>query len=61
VPFRIGVDEAASGAIAPIIAMTAAAGVTLAVVRKARTLFWSAVGLLLVLTHPAGQGSDEKP
>jgi hypothetical protein len=61
VPFRIGVDEAAAGAIAPIIATTAAAGVTLAVVRKARMLFWSGVGLLLVATHPAGQRADEKP
>jgi hypothetical protein len=61
VPFRIGVDEAAAGAIAPIIATTAAAGVTLAVVRKARMLFWSGIGLLLVTTHPAGQRRDEKP
>jgi hypothetical protein len=61
VPFRIGVDEAVSGAIAPVIATTAAAGVTLAVVRKARMLFWSGVGLLLVATHPAGQRPDNKP
>lgn len=61
VPFRIGVDEAVSGAIAPVIATTAAAGVTLAVVRKARMLFWSGVGLLLVATHPASQRPDEKP
>lgn len=61
VPFRIGVDEAAAGAIAPIIATTAAAGVTLAVVRKARMLFWSGVGLLLVATHPANQRADENP
>jgi hypothetical protein len=52
VPFRIGVDEAASGAIAPLVAITATAGVTLAVVRKVRMLFWSAVGLLLVAAHP---------
>jgi hypothetical protein len=55
VPFRIGVDEAISGAVAPVIAVTAAAGVTLAVVRKARMLFWSAVGLLLVATHPVNR------
>jgi len=61
VPFRIGVDEAAAVAIAPVIATTAAAGVTLAVVRKARMLFWSGVGLLLVATHPAGQRADENP
>lgn len=53
VPFRIGVDEAASGAVAPLLAVTVAAGVTLAVVRKARMLFWTAVGLLLVAGHPA--------
>ena len=52
VPFRLGVDEAASGAIAPWVAVAPAAGVTLAVVRKARTLFWSAIGLLLIGTHP---------
>ena len=52
VPFRIGVDEAASGAVAPLLAATAAAGVSLAVIRRARVLFWSAVGLLLVVTHP---------
>jgi len=53
VPFRLGVDEAASGAIAPWLAVTPAAGVTLAVVRKARMLFWSAIGLVLVAAHPS--------
>lgn len=53
VPFRIGVDEATSGAIASLLAVTAAAGVALAVVRKVRILFWSGVGLLIVATHPA--------
>lgn len=53
VPFRIGVDEAASGAVAPLLALTAAAGVALAVVRKGRMLCWSAVGLVLVWA-PAG-------
>ena len=52
VPFRIGVDEATSAAIAPLLAATAGAGVTLAVIRKVRMLFWSGVGLLLVATHP---------
>ena len=53
VPFRLGVDEAVSGAIAPWLAVTTAAGVTLAVVRKARMLAWSAIGLLLIATHPS--------
>jgi uncharacterized membrane protein YbhN (UPF0104 family) len=53
VPFRIGIDEAASGAVAPLLAITASAGVALAVIRKVRVLFWSAIGLILVATHPA--------
>jgi hypothetical protein len=53
VPFRIGIDEATAGAVAPLVAVTSAVGVTLAVVRKARMLFWAAIGLLLVASHPA--------
>lgn len=54
VPFRIGVDEALSGALAPVLAIDPAAGVTLAVVRKIRNLFWSGVGLAIVAAHPSG-------
>jgi len=53
VPFRIGVDEALSGALAPVLAVNPAAGVALAVVRKIRNLFWAGLGLILVATHPA--------
>jgi hypothetical protein len=53
IPFRIGIDEATSGAAASLFAVTAAAGVALAVVRKARQLFWTGVGLLLIASHPA--------
>jgi hypothetical protein len=48
VPFRVGVDEASSGALAPLLAMDPAVGVSLAVVRKVRNLFWAAVGLSLI-------------
>ena len=48
VPFRVGVDEASSGALAPLMAMQVTTGVTLAVVRKVRSLVWSAVGLALI-------------
>ena len=67
VPFRVGVDEASSGALAPLLALDPAAGVTLAVVRKARNLFWAGVGLGIVAWSsreavppgdaPAGGGS----
>ena len=53
VPFRIGVDEALSGALAPMLAVSPSAGVSLAVVRKVRSLFWSAVGLGIIAAHPA--------
>ena len=52
VPFRIGVDEAITGALAPILSMNPAAGVSLAVVRKVRSLFWAAVGLVVIAAHP---------
>lgn len=53
VPFRVGIDELATGGLAPMLGVTVAAGVTLAVVRKVRNLFWAAVGLVFVATHPA--------
>lgn len=52
VPFRIGVDEALSGALAPLLAVNPAAGVTLALVRKVRNLSWSAIGLAIIAMHP---------
>ncbi len=51
VPFRVGVDEAFSGALAPVLALASAQGVTLAVIRKVRNLFWAGVGLALIGAH----------
>ena len=59
VPFRIGVDEALSGALAPMLALNPTAGVSLAVVRKVRSLFWSAIGLGIVAAHPT-DGTNSK-
>jgi hypothetical protein len=52
VPFRIGIDEALSGAVAPVLSVSATAGVALAVVRKVRNLAWSGVGLVVIASHP---------
>jgi hypothetical protein len=52
VPFRIGVDEAFTGALAPILSLNPTAGVSLAVVRKVRSLFWAGVGLVVIAAHP---------
>jgi hypothetical protein len=53
VPFRVGIDEALSGGLAPVMAIQPVAGVTLAVVRKVRNLIWTGVGLLFIAAHPA--------
>jgi hypothetical protein len=58
VPFRVGIDEASAGALAPILSVNPAAGVALAVVRKVRNLSWAAIGLVLVAMHPAGRLSS---
>jgi uncharacterized membrane protein YbhN (UPF0104 family) len=48
VPGRVGVDEAGTGVLAQILGIGSAAGVALALVRKARVLVWTAAGLLLL-------------
>ena len=52
VPFRVGIDEALSGGLAPMMAVQPVAGVTLAVVRKVRNLVWTGIGLALIAAHP---------
>jgi hypothetical protein len=56
IPFRLGIDEATSGAAASLFAVAATAGVALALIRRGRVLFWSAIGLLLIASHPATPG-----
>ena len=59
VPLRLGVDEAGTAAVAGLLGLGAAAGVTLAVVRKARMLVWMTVGVALLVRRglPVG-GAD---
>jgi hypothetical protein len=49
VPFVIGVDEAGAQFVTETLAVGAGIGVTLAIIRKGRILFWTAVGLLLIV------------
>jgi hypothetical protein len=51
VPLRAGIDELGTGKLAQVLAFGMAAGVTLAIVRKARMLFWMAAGVLLLLVR----------
>jgi Lysylphosphatidylglycerol synthase TM region len=48
IPFNIGVDEAGAQFIGESLALAAGVGVTLAIIRKGRILFWSAVGWVLI-------------
>lgn len=49
VPFRTGVDEYGSGVLAKVLGFARATGVTLAIVRKARDIFWTTIGVLLIV------------
>lgn len=48
VPFNIGVDEAGAQFVGEAIALAAGVGVTLAIIRKGRILFWTAIGWILI-------------
>jgi len=62
VPLRVGVDEAISGAFAPIVGLNPAAGVALAVIRKVRGLFWMGIGLLFMgLSHAQSAPASTPP
>jgi hypothetical protein len=49
VPFLVGVDEAGAQFISDALALGAAIGVTLAIVRKGRVLFWTGLGVILIV------------
>lgn len=48
IPFNIGVDEAGAKFVGDAIALAAGVGVTLAIIRKGRILFWTAMGWILI-------------
>jgi hypothetical protein len=63
IPFRLGVDEGGSGAVAKVLGLTTTVGITLAIVRKSRDIFWTAVGVLLMIQRglsPAAVLSEEE-
>ncbi|MEP6788126.1 MAG: hypothetical protein ABJB40_06835 [Acidobacteriota bacterium] len=49
IPFVIGVDEAGAQYVGRTVALAAGVGVTLAIIRKGRILFWTAIGLILII------------
>ena len=52
IPMRVGVDEVGSSVFAARVDLNPATGVTLALIRKVRLLFWSAIGLALLVRRP---------
>ena len=49
VPLRTGVDEAGTGTLSKVLGFTTAVGVTLAIVRKARDITWTAIGVMFLV------------
>ena len=49
IPLRTGIDEAGTGMLSKVLGFTTAVGVTLAIVRKARDIFWSSIGVALMV------------
>jgi Uncharacterised protein family (UPF0104). len=49
VPLRMGVDEAGTGMLTKVLKQGTTVGVTLAIVRKARIICWTAVGVALLI------------
>ena len=56
VPYRLGIDEAGSGAVAAVLGMPPAVGVTLAMVRRIRIIVLNAVGLIVLVKGNARHG-----
>src|SRR5438132_10490281 len=49
IPLRMGVEEAGTGRVSKVLQFTMTTGVTLAIIRKGRDLFWAAIGMILLL------------
>jgi lysylphosphatidylglycerol synthase-like protein len=49
IPLRMGVDEAGTGRVSKVLQFAEVTGVTLAIIRKGRDVFWAATGMILLL------------
>lgn len=49
VPMRVGIDEAGTGLFTKVLSFGTTAGVTLAIIRKARVIVWTAIGVAVVV------------
>lgn len=64
VPFGLGVEEGAAAGTLKALGYSASQGVSLAILRRARTVVWSGVGLLLAAHYwaakPVGKGAQRE-
>jgi hypothetical protein len=51
VPIQVGVNEAGTALVTQVLGLTLQTGITLAIVRKARVLFWIVAGSALLVRH----------
>ena len=51
VPMRVGIDEAGTGLFTKVLRFGTTAGVTLAIIRKARVIVWTAIGVAVLVRH----------
>lgn len=49
IPFLVGVDEAGAEFVIKTLSLGVGIGVTLAIIRKGRTIFWAGIGLILII------------
>jgi hypothetical protein len=61
VPLRLGVDEAGTVGFARIIGLSAQTGLSLAIIRRVRVLFWAAVGGILLVRAGVSTGREAHP
>jgi glycosyltransferase 2 family protein len=61
VPLRTGIDEAGTGMLSRVLGFSTAIGVTLAIVRKARDILWTAIGVVLMVRRGLSpRGLDQR-
>jgi hypothetical protein len=64
IPLRAGVDEGGTGQVSKVLGFARGIGETLAIVRKGRDIFWSAIGIVLIWKNGHGftrMITDQKP
>ena len=49
IPFMIGVDEAGAQFVGETVGLAVGVGITIAIIRKGRILFWTAIGMVLIV------------